>query len=77
MLHYVCLFVCLFVCFFFAIESKFLHGRHNGIMVISYSGKLLREKTFANFAVLWLVAKVFSAKFGGVVSFAVAKVSNS
>ena len=59
---FVCLFVCLFV--FFAIESKFLHGRHNGIMVISYSGKLLREKTFVNFTVLWLVAKVFSAKFG-------------
>ena len=33
---------------------------------MSYSGKLLREKTFANFAVLWLFAKVFSAKIGGV-----------
>ena len=31
---------------------------------VPYSGKLLREKTFANFAVLWLYAKVFSAKFG-------------
>ena len=30
-----------------------------------YSRKLSREKTFANFAVLWLFAKVFSAKFGG------------
>ena len=29
-----------------------------------YSGKLLREKTFANLAVLWLFAKVFSVKFG-------------
>ena len=32
-----------------------------------YSGKLLREKTFATFAVLWLFAKVISVKFGGVV----------
>ena len=31
---------------------------------IPSSGKLSREKTFANFAVLWLYAKVFSAKFG-------------
>ena len=36
---------------------------------ILYSGKLLREKTFANFAVLWLFTKVFSVKFGVVVSF--------
>ena len=39
---------------------------------IPYSGKLLREKTFTNFAVLWL----FSAKFGGVPSFGMAKASN-
>ena len=31
---------------------------------VPYSGKLSREKTFANFAVLWQYAKVFSAKFG-------------
>ena len=31
---------------------------------LPYSGKLSREKTFVNFAVLWLYAKVFSAKFG-------------
>ena len=31
---------------------------------IPYSGKLLKEKTFENFAVLWLYAKVFFAKFG-------------
>ena len=43
---------------------------------ILYSGKLLREKTFANFVVLWLFTKVFSAKFGGVASFAVAIESN-
>ena len=43
---------------------------------IPYSGKLLSEKTFANFAVLWLFRKVFSKKFGSVVSFGTAKVSN-
>ena len=37
-------------------------------MCIPYSGKLLREKTFANFEVLWLLMKVFSANFGGVAS---------
>ena len=31
---------------------------------IPYSGKLSREKTFANFAVLWQFVKVFSMKFG-------------
>ena len=31
---------------------------------VPYSGKLSREKTFTNFTVLWLYAKVFSAKFG-------------
>ena len=30
---------------------------------ILYSGRLSREKTFTNFTVLWLYAKVFSAKF--------------
>ena len=40
---------------------------------ILYSGKLSREKTFENFAILWLFAKVFSAKFGGVVSFGAAQ----
>ena len=34
------------------------------------------EKTLANFAVLWLFAKVFSAKFGGMVSFGTAWASN-
>ena len=38
--------------------------------------KLLREKTFANFVVLWLFAKVFSVKFRGMVSFGASKVSN-
>ena len=43
---------------------------------IPYRGKLSREKTFANFAVLWLFAKVFAVKFGGMVSLGVAKASN-
>ena len=43
------------------------------VFSISYSGKLSREKTFANFAVLWLFTKVFYAKFGGVVSFGAAQ----
>ena len=38
--------------------------------MIPYCGKLSREKTFiTNFEVLWLFAKVFCAKFGGVASF--------
>ena len=44
--------------------------------LIPYRGKLSREKTFTNFAVLWLFAKVFSVKFWGIVSFGAAKVSN-
>ena len=43
---------------------------------IPYSGNILSEKTFANFAVLWLFGKVFSEKFGSVASFGTAKVSN-
>ena len=43
---------------------------------IPYSRKLLREKTFANFVVLWLFAKIFSAKFGGVASFGATQASN-
>ena len=46
------------------------------VMYIPYSGKLSREKTFANFAVLWLFMKVFSTKFWGVLSFGAAKTSN-
>ena len=34
------------------------------VRYILYSGKLSREKTFANFMVLWVSMKVFSAKFG-------------
>ena len=43
---------------------------------LPYSGKLSQEKTFANFVVLWMFAKVFSMKFGGVASFGAAQVSN-
>ena len=43
---------------------------------IPYSGKLSREKTFANFMVMWHFTKVFSAKFGAVGSFGLAKASN-
>ena len=43
---------------------------------VPYSGKLSWEKTFANFAVLLLFAKVFFATFEGVVFFGAAKASN-
>ena len=43
---------------------------------VLYSGKLSREKTFTNFAVLWLFAKVSSVKCGGVASFGTAQASN-
>ena len=43
---------------------------------LPYSGNLLREKSFANFPVLWLFAKGFSAKFWGMASIGVAKASN-
>ena len=45
------------------------------VVRIPYSGKLSREKTFTNFADLWLFAKVFSPKFGGVASFGMAQAS--
>ena len=38
-------------------------------MRLLYSWELSREKTFVDFEVLWLVAKVFSVKFGGMASF--------
>ena len=40
---------------------------HSPTHHIPYSGKLSREKTFMNFEVLSLFAKVFSVKFGAVV----------
>ena len=45
---------------------------------LPYSGKLLREKTFVNFAVLWQSTKVFSAKivfFTNLRKFSLSKVS--
>ena len=38
--------------------------------IVPYSGKTFKEKTFANFKVLWLFVKVFSMKFGGIMSLA-------
>ena len=46
------------------------------VYTILYSGKLSREKTSTNFTVLWLLAKLFSLKFGSMVSFSAAKASN-
>ena len=43
----------------------------------AYSGKLLREKPFANFAVLWLSAKVFAAKVLGLGAFQCSKSEQS
>ena len=51
-------------------------GAAEFLIYILYIGKHSREKTFTNFAVLWLFAEFFSVKFGGVASFGVAKVSN-
>ena len=45
-------------------------------IIICTRGKLSREKAFMNFAVLWILAKVFSVKFGSVASLGMAKVSN-
>ena len=59
-----------------------LHGKYFPLSFLllcsklPYNGKLSREKTFVNFTVLWLFAKVFSTKFGGLASFGVAKASN-
>ena len=46
-------------------------------VAIPYSRKVLRVKTFANFAFLWLFAKVFPVKFGVAASFSAAQASNS
>ena len=56
------------MCLYETINSSQTHAELNLEQPIPqelpYSEKLLREKTFANFAVLWLYAKVFSVKFG-------------
>ena len=60
----------LFVYFWYTISTQFLHllsctlpVMYISYGIIPYSGKLSREKTFVNFVVLWLYAKVFSVKF--------------
>ena len=60
------------------LECSCHHQRNDNTATlgVQYSGKLSREKTLANFAVLWLFAKVFSTKFGDVASFGAAEVSN-
>ena len=40
------------------------HANFQTANKIPFSGNLLKEKTFANFAVLWLFAKIFSTNFG-------------
>ena len=42
---------------------EYINNFPEGMDNIPYSGKLSREKTFANFTVLWLFVKVFSVKF--------------
>ena len=46
------------------------------LYILPYSGKLSREKTCVMFAVLWLLMKVFSMKFGGLALFGAAKASH-
>ena len=41
-----------------------VHTAASTVHLLPYSAKLSREKTFTNFAVLELPAKVFSMKFG-------------
>ena len=68
---------CLFVeCFVAFSTLLFNTSTYIFLPVIPYSRKLSREKTFANFVVLWLFAKVFFTKFGGMASVGVAKASN-
>ena len=58
-------------------DDKYLSVACRPEMMYTYSGKLSREKTFMNFAVLWLFTKVFSVKFGGMASIGTPKASNS
>ena len=53
---------------------EYLHHIHTACIL--YGRKLSREKTFANFAVLWPFMKVFSVKFGNMASFGAAQASN-
>ena len=58
------LFLCGCSCKFLSCAAICTCSTSNCPNIPEYSGKLSREKTFANFAVLWLYAKVFSVKFG-------------
>ena len=58
-------------------DDKYLSVACRPEIMYTYSGKLSREKTFTNFAVLWLFTKVFSVKFGGMASIGTPKASNS
>ena len=55
------------------LEMSYITTLQSGL---PYSGKFLKVKTFVNFAVLWLFAKVLSAKYWGVVFFGMEKASN-
>ena len=48
------------------VNSSFMASIYD--LNVSYNRKHSREKTFANFEILWLFAKVFFMKFGGVAS---------
>ena len=64
------------VCIIGCLPQSFLKSPPTCIVcahVIPHSRKLSREKSFANFAVLWLLAKVFSTKLGRVVPLALQK----
>ena len=50
---------------FFILEGRFEGQLWISSLFIPYSGKLSREKTFANFVVLHLPTKLFSAKIDG------------
>ena len=54
----------MFPVFFFNSDTVYIMNSYINSLLIPYSGKLSREKTFTNFAVLDLPTKVFSSKFG-------------
>ena len=58
--------------------KTYIHTKQGVIdlAIVPYSGKFSRGKTFVNFVVLSPFTKVFSAKFGGMAFFGVAKASN-
>ena len=65
--HKIYLFTFLLLCWVLINCPSWLYVQTTQLLTdlrVPYSGKLSREKTFANFTVLWQFAKVFSAKFG-------------